>query len=968
MITALAGTLLILAGCSQAELEMVPGAGGLRITVDSGEIGTRATETDDEVAGAGRENLIKTIDYFLFAGDGSGRYLYKGHVDPAVEATTYTVYDAAAIAGLANGTYKVFVIVNYPGATADLGENGSPSSDSDKRTMDELNQILLRESDHQTFLGSADDIPEPAGDDKLFLVMTGVNDSFSFDASNAVNEVTVPLYRLAAKVTMEFYVKDTVTPESSDGVTETWTPMTDGTNVRVYLCRGARTIRLDGGIPAAAELAAEETTLFDYKSGPYCSAMASSKDGYSHAFASDAFYTYPRTWDAGDADEPYLKLIIPWKVKRVAAEVASEYQKEFYYKVMLPSSLAGDDKGFESNHWYRLLVDVDRVGSITEDAAVELTCHYEVADWNSQPVTSSLVQGYFLDVNRGQPTLTVYAANTVEIPYTASGPVVLRVKYPTRTDSNRDGIIDIYDTEGAINQQVDAVYYTFNLTASALQEGDEENDTNEYDTGSHKVYLPSGEGYSISLRESDHHIVITHELKDNYSANNPTYDVSPFEFTFTLGLEDDPTKPNNLYDRTVTVIQYPPLYVQAQMSGKVTETNSPGYSTVFVNGVNTEGSSVYSQGSNGTTLNTANAPYYMGSIAQISEVTGGTGFNKSPYMIEVSATILKNYQFYLGPDKKYAAVIDDPRVAMGERLRLKDTNGNGKIDNGDDAFDFDLSTDINGYVSGDGENSFNKTYRPTSHDKPYMIAPRFRVASSWGKTGPSTYEGALRRCAAYQEEGYPAGRWRLPTPAEVAFLIKLSDDGYILSMFDPEDMGVWGSPPSGNNTSTSSVATSTNVGQTFLFVNDAYWAGGEWGRFYVATANYHPYHLVWAIDNPGDNWPSNKPTSWPTTPGPNEKYAFRSLDGHSSSVPYYSSSQPRYTYSQSNNSVGRILYDFSHNHGYRRNNNNYDMNNGPKNIQMYSRCVYDSWYWDELEQDNAVDHFEYKPVPVTQQP
>ena len=28
-----------------------------------------------------------------------------------------------------------------------------------------------------------------------------------------------------------------------------------------------------------------------------------------------------------------------------------------------------------------------------------------------------------------------------------------------------------------------------------------------------------------------------------------------------------------------------------------------------------------------------------------------------------------------------------------------------------------------------------------------------------------------RRCASYQEDGYPAGRWRLPTKAEFQFIL-----------------------------------------------------------------------------------------------------------------------------------------------------------------------------------------------------
>lgn len=56
------------------------------------------------------------------------------------------------------------------------------------------------------------------------------------------------------------------------------------------------------------------------------------------------------------------------------------------------------------------------------------------------------------------------------------------------------------------------------------------------------------------------------------------------------------------------------------------------------------------------------------------------------------------------------------------------------------------------------------------------VSPEFMIASSYGGTsGPVYYGQALLRCATYQEDGYPAGRWRLPTEAELEFLVRLQD-------------------------------------------------------------------------------------------------------------------------------------------------------------------------------------------------
>ena len=56
-----------------------------------------------------------------------------------------------------------------------------------------------------------------------------------------------------------------------------------------------------------------------------------------------------------------------------------------------------------------------------------------------------------------------------------------------------------------------------------------------------------------------------------------------------------------------------------------------------------------------------------------------------------------------------------------------------------------------------------------------MVAPKFRLASGYGTvtqtTGANSLETMKKRCASYQEDGYPAGRWRLPTRAEFQFIL-----------------------------------------------------------------------------------------------------------------------------------------------------------------------------------------------------
>ena len=43
---------------------------------------------------------------------------------------------------------------------------------------------------------------------------------------------------------------------------------------------------------------------------------------------------------------------------------------------------------------------------------------------------------------------------------------------------------------------------------------------------------------------------------------------------------------------------------------------------------------------------------------------------------------------------------------------------------------------------------------------------------------------ARRRCASYQEQGYPAGRWRMPTYGELKFIVWLAQTGKIPRLFN----------------------------------------------------------------------------------------------------------------------------------------------------------------------------------------
>jgi hypothetical protein len=73
-----------------------------------------------------------------------------------------------------------------------------------------------------------------------------------------------------------------------------------------------------------------------------------------------------------------------------------------------------------------------------------------------------------------------------------------------------------------------------------------------------------------------------------------------------------------------------------------------------------------------------------------------------------------------------------------------------------------------------------------------IIAPSFKIQSSYGAVAAMVhFDIAQKRCATYQEAGYPAGRWRLPTLAEIQYVIYLQTQGVLDKMFTTNQYGYW---------------------------------------------------------------------------------------------------------------------------------------------------------------------------------
>ena len=230
------------------------------------------------------------------------------------------------------------------------------------------------------------------------------------------------------------------------------------------------------------------------------------------------------------------------------------------------------------------------------------------------------------------------------------------------------------------------------------------------------------------------YVAVSHELVNDLSDENADY--LPYTVTFTICHESNQDK----FYEEVTVVQYPANYITRETNSYYDSRNP----TKDVDG------SVYVNGDGPAT--NAN-----GDFGGCYGIYGGTT-NSNPSRYVIRTTVLENGSSY---------IIGDPRKDVIDNI----SGGNPG---------WTTAPDMNGTRRG------LQFYYPTddSDNTKTMVSPEFMIASSYGVTNEKSYDDMRRRCASYQEDGYPAGRWRMPTLAELEYITTLSAKGVIPTLFN----------------------------------------------------------------------------------------------------------------------------------------------------------------------------------------
>ncbi len=261
-----------------------------------------------------------------------------------------------------------------------------------------------------------------------------------------------------------------------------------------------------------------------------------------------------------------------------------------------------------------------------------------------------------------------------------------------------------------------------------------------YDTGGTSLLgvTVDNEDKCLKFRRGIYHFNHTPSTH-TVTVDNSTAAISPYSFTFVVRLDEYPSA-----QATVIVRQYPAIYIDRIISGENAITR-------FVNSFRENGGEDSGKGYLSATVS-YDSNLYLGSLSAV-----GSTDNRNIYTVRIAKlSSLSDY------------IIADPRSLTVDNLDTTEASGPGNWSG-------------SGVNLDTGEISFLENYYPTLEGEDYnsFMAPAFSMASLWAASEPLSREQAKRRCASYQEEGKPAGRWRLPTQAELLYMANLSVSGII---------------------------------------------------------------------------------------------------------------------------------------------------------------------------------------------
>lgn len=791
--------------------ELYPGedAGGEGIVLDflcvspTTRAGMNGTKDGED---AWNENYINTLDVFFYTQSGTGNSILHKRFTPDNRSgkATVTVYtDDAVINTIIPDGNTSFWVYAVANYPGTLVAN---ESDLSGTSIEDLKAKQLS-------CNFSTPLSEEYPHRQNSFVMDGLSQILSVDKEKRlVAKGSVDLKRVAAKITVQLNIAEGIEVEKTAIVNdvpvtyyERWEPMTSGEqSIQMYIENAVLNTTL-------AAKPVSNPTYFTYKNNKMYFTKSTADEDASYPWVTDPTYVYPQHWEyaskSSPTKEPTIKLILPWKrISRISNGIQVNYtQKQFYYKIIIPDDTRSDDG---DDTFLRNFVRNNWYNF-----------KMDVGMLGSETDDASVVvSGYYYVVDWQDKDVVEKQAAIGKARFLSISP-------KEHTIYNEDHLEMLYTSSHPVALNTTKNGTTLDITATKIYYGSKNAGTSygggtiraaaagnaDYAQGQKYIEYNADQRKALNsgqdwLKVDGDYVKLTHSLNNDITQGE-YFDSAPYIIRFNLYHSDHNN--DGLYKQSVKITQYPAIYITSEQSN--------GYIFVKETGNGSRVSTVNDDSSNN-----------IGSIVARGEITG-TGANVNKNLYDVHVTVLPSDSPYM---------IGDPR-----------TDGTTAV-----------VTTLTGLNS-------SANYRPAAENTQSIIAPSLKIASSYGKTSATFYENARTRCAAYQESGFPAGRWRLPTDAEIKYLVMLSQQGVIPSLFEP------GGDQSGNT-------------RYYSY----YWAGG-----------YEAYYDDGFINMQGRNTGS--------------------LTG-----------------------VGTAGYNFSQQIG----NQTYTYH------FVYTRCVYDIWYWGEEPDSNHL--------------
>ncbi len=598
------------------------------------------------------------------------------------------------------------------------------------------------------------------------FVMSGdATVTYNIDASGKKTAVgNVQLVRSAAKITLNIKL-----PESYEdpGTGNIWEPIASPAT-------GAMRVLLNNGVKNSRVLVPQEG--YDFKDEDYFNiTTADATYGFVDNRVNNSeypnkqkvpFYTYPNRWEntPGERHRTALTLLVPWH------NTTTDTYQTFYYRVpVTPAEMLG----LVSNHSYQIDLNVGMLGSAMPETPVEITGNYRVVDWARETIDVNIKDYRYLVVspttyrmdNAEDFTLNFYSSHPVEVDDITM--TYQRFSYITETGNADAGAVVYFPTSKEVIDRsvtpdgIKMVEYSKNITTAP--------NSKQYSFSlKHKleVWTPLDKDGIIVPQTGYRNLSDTTNIQNSIQkylrSDSPEPAYSPYTFKVTLRHKDNPE-----FKASFTVVQYPAMYIQADKNPggeyRTSPLSSSSFGYVFVNPEYTPAGRFI--------------PAYWTNSSDLGGVHGITSnaTNKNPNMYVINLTALSgNYESY---------IIGDPR-ALNVNNNL--VGNPGQLTAVASPTIQDWAVEAEALYNESNQKRRLQWYYPTQEGSSTrnMIAPKIRVASSYGvcNNGTST-QNLRRRCASYQEQGFPAGRWRVPTYSEVEFIVKLSTKGIIPLLF-----------------------------------------------------------------------------------------------------------------------------------------------------------------------------------------